>query len=84
MTDESRSPCSAEKPPAEKLTSAIRSVFSIPITPPDAPCVEKWLMPVLGSTCSIRLTSPAAPGDRRISSKLKLTVLTASSSTAEK
>ena len=24
-------------PPAEKLTSAIRSVFSIPITPPDAP-----------------------------------------------
>ena len=37
ITDESRSPCSAGKPPAEKVTSAIRSVFSMPITPPDAP-----------------------------------------------
>ena len=114
ITDESRSPCSAGNPPAEKRTSAIRSVFNRPITPPDAPWVGKWLMlgtsmlstmvrfsaglpprtsrslrwsvcmPTLGRTCSIRLTSPAAPGERRISSKLKRTVLAASSSTAVK
>ena len=114
ITDESRSPCSAPKPPAEKLTSAIRSVFSRPMTPPDAPWVGKWLMlgismlsttvrcspglpprtirslrwsvamPTPGSTCSIRLTSPAEPGARRISSALKLTVLVAASSSAEK